>query len=166
YFPQEYSSNHRGRTKPEIVNDGRICAVPGWSVGLIESLPIIPRQGRGRTLAGRRQLEIGASPREYLQTLHTQAYQGETGTTLEDFVTRFLTHLETTNEISNDRYDDNALWFLGQYVTYVPRLKSDLVPTGWWHRPFGRLRLDAHRPGNKLCTSSWGASTVVRLPAP
>ena len=166
YFPQEYSSNHRGQTKLEVVDNGRICAVPGWSVGLVERLPIMPQQGRGRTLGGRRQLEIGASPREYLPTLQTQAYQGETGTTLEDFITRFLTHLETTNEISNDRNDDNALWFLGQYVTYVPRLKSDLVPTGWWHRPYGRVRLDAHRPGNKLCTRSWGGSTVVRLPAP
>jgi hypothetical protein len=160
YFPQEYSSNHRGQTKLEVVNNGCICAVPGWSVGLVESLPFMLQQGRGRTLGGRRQLEIGYSPREYLQTLQTEAYQGETGKTLEDFITKFLTHLETTNEVSNDRYDDNALWCLGQYV----KIKyAELVPTGWWHRDFGRARLDAHRTGNKLCTRSWGGSSTVRL---
>src|SRR5450756_2580399 len=52
YFPQEYSSNHRGQTKLEVVNNGRICAVPGWSVGLVESLPIMPQQGQGKTLGG------------------------------------------------------------------------------------------------------------------
>jgi len=29
YFPQEYSSNHRGQTKLEVVHNGQICAVPG-----------------------------------------------------------------------------------------------------------------------------------------
>ena len=158
YFPQEYSSNHRGQTKLEAVNDGRICAVPGWSVGLVESLPIMPQQGRGKTLGGRRQLETGSSPRDYLRTLQTQAYQGETGKTLEDFITKFLTRLETTDEVSNDMDDDNALWFLGQYV----KVKyGDLVPTGRWFRDVGRARLDMHRTGNRL--GSWGGSSTVRL---
>ena len=158
YFPQEYSSDHRGQTKLEVVNNGRICAIPGWSVGLVERLSIMPQQGQGKTL--------GFSPRDYLLTLQTQAYQGETGKTFEDFITKFLNHLETTNEVSNDRYDNNALWFLGQYVKYVEHVKSDLVPTGWWHRDFGRARLDAHRPGNRLCTRSWGGSSTVRLLKP
>jgi hypothetical protein len=163
YFPQEYSSNHRGQTKLEVVNDGRICAISGWSVGLVESSPIMPQQGQGKTLGGRRQLEIGSSPRDYLRTLQTQAYQGETGKTLEDFITKFLTHLETTNEVSNDVRDDNALWCLGQYlkITY-----AELVPTGRWHRDVGRARLDMHRTGNRLCTQSWGASSTVRLHRP
>jgi hypothetical protein len=58
YFPQEYSGNHRGQTKSEVVNNGRICAVPGWSVGLVESVPIMPGQGEGKTIGGRRQLEL------------------------------------------------------------------------------------------------------------
>jgi hypothetical protein len=166
YFPQEYSSDHRGQTKLEVVNNRLLCGVPGWSVGLVESLPTMPQQGRGKTVGGRKQLEIGFSPREYLRTLQTPSYQGETGKTVEDFITRFLTHLETTNEVSNDRHDDNALWFLGQYVKYVSRVRSDLVPTGWWHRDYGRARLDAHRPGNRLATRSWGGSSAVRLGKP
>jgi hypothetical protein len=160
YFPQEYSSNHRGQTKLVVINNGRICDFPGWSVGLVESFPIMPEQGQGRTLGGRRQLEIGSSPNEYLQTLQSEAYQGETGKTLEDFITKFLTYLEITNEVSNDVDDNNALWCLAQYLK-VPY--AELVPTGRWYRSVGRTRLDMHRTNNKLCTKSWGGSTTVRL---
>jgi len=52
------------------------------------------------------------------------------------------------------------------YVKYVEHLRSGLVPTGWWHRDFGRVRLDAHRPGNRRCTRSWGGSSTVRLIRP
>ena len=52
----------------------------------------------------------------------TALNQSKKGKTLEDFITKFLTDLETTNEVSNDRYDDNALWFLGQYVKYVKQV--------------------------------------------
>lgn len=163
YFPQEYCSNHRGQSKLEVVHNGRICAVPGWSVGLVESLPIMPQLGRGQTLGGRRQVETGSSPREYLQALQTEAYEGETGKTLEDFSIKFLTHLETTHEVSHDRHDHNGLWCLGQYV----KIKyAELVPTGWWHRDFGRVRLDMHRTGNKLCMKSWGGPSTVRLLRP
>jgi hypothetical protein len=163
YFPKDYSSEHGGNTKLQVIQDRKYCALPGWSIGLVENQPIRPAQGQGLTLAGRKQLEIGLSPREYLEILQTENYRGETGKTIEDFSIEFLTRLVSSHEISHDREDDNALWLLGQYVKYVQEVKTDLVPTGWWHREFGRLRLDAHRPGNKRCTRSWGAATTVRL---
>jgi hypothetical protein len=52
YFPQEYSSNHQGQTKKDVINNPRICAIPGWSVGLGESLPIMPQPGKGKTIGG------------------------------------------------------------------------------------------------------------------
>jgi hypothetical protein len=164
YFPRVHSDRHGGLKKPDAIHDGRFCAIPGWSVGLVESAPMLPKKGRGKILAGRKRLEIGSSPREYLQMLQAQAYQGETGRTHEDFLTSFLVRLETSGEISHDRSDDNGLWLLGEYVKHVARIRGGIVPTGWWIREFGRLRLDAHRPGNKLCAQNFGASTVVRLP--
>ena len=160
YFLQEYSVEYRGLTKLETIHNGCICAVPGWSVGLVENLPILPRPGQGKMLGGRKQLELGFSPREYLQILKMPAYQGETGRTLEDFIVKFLTHLATTNEVSNDVDDGNAFWCLAQYlkISY-----AELVPTGRWHRAVGRVRLDMHRTGNKQCTKSWGVATTVRL---
>ena len=160
YFPREYSSEHQGQTKLGAINNERICAFPGWSVGLVEGFPIMCGQGQGRTLGGRRQIETGFSPNEYLQTLQSEVYQGETGKTLEDFITKFLTHLETVNEVSNDLDDNNALWCLAQYLK-VPY--AECVPTGRWIRSVGRVRLDMHRTNNKRCTKSWGGSTTVRL---
>lgn len=162
YFPQEYKcNNHHGQTKSEVIDNKHICAFPGWSVGLVENLSKMPLPGQGKTLAGRKQLEIGNSPFEYLMTLQMKPYQGETGQTLEDFITKFLCNLESTNEVSNDVSDNNALWLLGNYlkISY-----AELVPTGRWHRSVGRLRLDMHRTRNKECTKSWGCSTIVRLP--
>ena len=160
YFPQEYSRNHRGQTKLDVIHNRQICAFPGWSVGLVESIPIMPGHGQGKSLGGRSQLEIGFSPNEYLETLRSQAYQGETGKTLEDFVINFLTHLETSNEVSHDVDDNNALWCLAQYmrISY-----ADVVPTGRWIRKVGRARLDMHRSNNKQCSQSFGASTTLRL---
>jgi hypothetical protein len=163
YFPREYSLNHHGLTKPQVIKNKLICAIPGWSIGLVEGLPTIPQPGQGMSLENRKQIEIGFSPREYLQALQTDAYMGETGKTVEDFITEFIIRLEMTGEVSNDRYDNNALWLLGNYVEYVEQVKSDLVPSAWWHRDYGRVRFDAHRPGNKHCTKSWGVSTIVRL---
>jgi len=160
YFPKEYSENHGGQAKAEVIINKNICAFPGWSVGLVESNPMVPQQGCGLTLGGRHQLEAGYSPREYLHLLQTEPYLGETGKTLEDFIIKFLTHLDATNEISNDRCDNNSLWCLGQYI----KIKyAELIPTGWWHRAYGRVRLDMHRTGNKRCTASWGGATTVRL---
>jgi hypothetical protein len=160
WFPREYSGNHQGQTKSEAISNRTICAVPGWSVGLVESFPVMPEQGHGIALGGRKQLEIGLSPREYLSILMTSPYEGETGRTLEDFLTEFLIRLETNNEVSNDINDSNALWFLGQYMK-IPY--AEVVPTGRWHRDIGRVRLDMHRTGNKLCTKRVGAATTVRL---
>ncbi|MHB8857398.1 MAG: hypothetical protein ACYC6K_12360 [Bellilinea sp.] len=162
YFPQEYSSSHRGQTKLEVIQNSQICAFPGWSVGLGESVPIMPAIGQGKTLGGRKQLEIGSSPNEYLQTLQAQAYQGETGKTLEDFMVKFLTRLETSREVSHDVKDNNALWCLGQYLK-IPY--AQVVPTGRWVRDVGRVRLDMHRTNNRQCAQSWGAATTVRFGA-
>jgi len=160
YFPEEYLVSHRGQTKSEVIANRRICAVPGWSVGLSESLPIMPGQGEGKIVAGRKQLEIGFSPNEYRSILQGQAYHGETGNTLEDFIVRFISRLEETGEVSNDIIDANALWCLAQYVK-IPY--ADCVPVGRWHRTLGRARLDMHRSNNKLCTKNCGGATVVRL---
>ena len=169
YFPQVYSAqNHRGFTKEEVMQTTRLCAVPGWSVGLIEPIPIMPGQGQGKVIGGRKQLEEYSTPRDYLKTLSAPAYQGETGWTPEDFLTHFITQLETTNQISHDRCDGNALWLLGMYVPNVmpssgdERYKMQLVPVGYWARDAGRkLYLTTHRTGNRL--KSCVARTMVRL---
>jgi len=162
YFPQAYTDrNHQGVTKEKAIQKTHLCAVPGWSVGLIESTPIMPQQGQDKIIGGRKQLEAYSTPCEYLQTLSTSPYQGETGWTPEDFLTHFITQLETTNQVSHDRYDSNALWLLGSYMPKsMPN--SLLVPVGYWSRDAGRkMHLTAHRTGNRL--KGWVARSIVRL---
>jgi len=162
YFPQTYTiRNHQGLTKKKVIRQTRLCAVPGWSVGLIEPIPIMPQQKQGKVIGERKQLEPYLTPRDYLRTLSTPDYQGETGWTPEDFLTHFITQLETTNQVSHDRYDRNALWLLG---TYMPNAMpyAELVPVGYWSRDAGRkMHLSAHRTGNRL--RGWVARSTVRL---
>jgi hypothetical protein len=162
YFPQAYTNrDHQGLTKEEVILETRLCAVPGWSVGLIEPIPIMPQQGQGKVIGGRKQLEAYSTPRDYLRTLSTPTYQGETGWTLEDFLTHFITQLETTNQVSHDRYDSNGLWLLGSYMpNSMPN--ALIVPTGNWSRDAGRrIYLGAHRTGNRF--RAWVARSTVRL---
>jgi len=164
YFPQAYTKNdHQGLTKEKVIHTAPLCAVPGWSVGLIEPIPIMPGQGQGKVMGGRKQLEGYSAPRDYLQTLSTPAYQGETGWTLEDFLTHFITHLETTSQVSHDRYDANALWLFG---SYIPDLmpKALVVPVGYWSRNVGRkIYMSAHRTANRF--KDWVGRSIVRLGA-
>ncbi len=162
YFPQIHlQTAHQGYNKAVVIHDTRYCAVPGWSVGLIEPMPVLPQPGEGKVIGGRKQLECYHTPRDYLQTLNSPAYQGETGWTLEDFLTCFITRLETTNQVSHDRFDSNALWLVGMYL---PDLKKtpNIVPVGYWSRDVGRkLYLSAHRTGNHF--KIIGARSMVRL---
>jgi hypothetical protein len=164
YFPQAYMKNdHQGLTKEKVIHTSPLCALPGWSVGLIEPIPIMSGQGQGKVMGGRKQLEGNSAPRDYLRTLSTPAYQGETGWTLEDFLTHFITHLETTNQVSHDRYDANALWLFG---SYIPDLmpKALVVPVGYWSRNVGRkMYLSAHRTANRF--KYWVGRSIVRLGA-
>ena len=161
YFPQAYTAHdHEGLTKEEVMQDTRFCAVPGWSVGLIEPIAIMPQPGEGKIIGGRKQLERYTAPRDYLQTLSHATYEGETGWTPEDFLTHFLTQLERTNQVSHARKDSNALWLLGAFMPNAMP-KALLVPVGYWAHNGGRLHLTAHRTGNRL--KDWVARSTVRL---
>ena len=164
YFPQAYTDcdHHQGLTKEEVIQKKHLCAVPGWSAGLIEPMPIMPQQGHGKVMGGRKQLEGYSTPHDYLRTLSTPPYQGETGWTQEDFLTYFMTRLEAENQVSHDREDSNALWLLGSYIPDLGgnRMKR-LVPVGYWARK--RLYLSVHRSANRFrcCV----ARSIVRLGA-
>lgn len=160
YFPITYTGDRKSQTKASVITNKNICAVPGWSVAFIEDMPLMPLPGKGEIIGDRKQLETSQSPREYMQILRGKEYHGETGMTIEDFITTFLIRLKKFHEVSNDISDSNALWCLGQYMQ-LPY--ADTVPTGRWHRDIGRIRIDLHRTGNKLCTKNCGASTMVRL---
>jgi hypothetical protein len=47
YFPQVYTKHdNKGLTKEEVINSTELCAVKGWSIGLIEAQAIMPHHGQ------------------------------------------------------------------------------------------------------------------------
>jgi len=99
YFPKEFSKeNHKGKTKQEIIKER-----DGFSVMFIEDLANIPRQGKGKEIKGRKQLEAGLTPNKYLEILKTNPiYQNETGMTPEEQIIYAIKHLEQTNQVIDD----------------------------------------------------------------
>jgi hypothetical protein len=161
YFPHTYSDLiNKGLTKEEVIQNKSLCAIPGWSIGLIEPANIL-HLGQDKISKERKHLEVDSNPRNYLQILNTATYQGETGWTLEDFLTNFIIQLETTNQVSYDRSNGNALWLLGSYIPNLGFGLCNLVMVGYWSRIRRGMDITAHRSGNNL--TCWVAQTMVRL---
>lgn len=140
YFPKQFDTNHGGKSKDKVITDSKICAAPGWSIGLVEDNKFLPIQGSGQTIGRRKQLENNSTPRGYVKSLQTGVYKGETGWTYEDVLTDFLVNLENTNEVSNEWYGKNGLWLVG---SYLPELAY--VPCSYWFRDVG-LSVNADKP--------------------
>lgn len=156
YFPKTYDTNHGGLSKEAVIHDPNICAIPGWSVGFVEPLAILPKQGEGKTMNGRKQLETGMTPIDFLQTLGTQPYQGETGRTPEDFLVDFLTRLQTTNQVSYEWQAHSALWLLGSYLP-----GTGDVPRAYWDRDYRQLSMVTF--DLRVSSELLGAASTVRL---
>jgi hypothetical protein len=59
YFPQRFEEAHGGRTKEELLAADPTAA---WQVLLVEGMSDLPREGQGRVIGGRRQIETGRTP--------------------------------------------------------------------------------------------------------
>ena len=160
YYPKEFSQNHQGKTKQELINEG-----DDWEIRLIEDLPDLPAQGMGQKANEERglqtdriPLEANHTPREYLQT--TQAdptYQAEDGLTPEGWLTYATTHLHETDKQIDDYRGKGKLCYL--FGSYFPA--DSRVPCGFWNRGFrqaylirfgpdGRLSINGARPSVKI----------------
>ncbi|HEX6977627.1 MAG TPA: hypothetical protein VF185_04740 [Patescibacteria group bacterium] len=156
YFPKQFDGNHKGKTKMEVISDPKICPIPGWSVGLVEDTPVLPQAGHGVTTSGRKQLETNLSPKDYIKALQGSVYKGETGWTYEDILTDFLVNLHNTNQVSNEYYENSAVWLVGSYLP-----GSAFVPYSSWDRGDGQLVVNAYDPG--VQNENLGVRSTVRL---
>ena len=139
YFPKEFSENHQGKTKQDILKKQG-----GWNVLLIEDLPNIPRAGKGKELKGRKQLEAGLSPQDYLKLLQTSPqYKNETGMTPEEQIAYAMLHLEQTNQvIDNWPGKGSESCQLGAFFSAF----TDRVPGAYWDRGSGQVVLVWRNP--------------------
>lgn len=153
YFPEEFSENHKGKTKQDILKKQG-----GFNVLLTENLPNIPREGKGEEIKKRKQLEAGQTPNQYLKTLQTDPqYQSETGMTPEEQIIYAINHLEKTNQVIDDYQGKGSLSYqLGAYLT-----ADGVVPRADWNRVGRRAGLDRGDPGNS--GSDRGVRVAVRV---
>src|SRR3989338_10131425 len=128
YSPERFDpKKHRGETKKEILEASQF---PGWQVLLIENLKDIPRQDKGQTIGGRKQIEANHTPHEYLELSHTEGHAKEQGLTPEAWQSLFLTRLEETDgEVLDDSQFGSAC-----YCIDADFPSSDLVPYASWSK--------------------------------
>ncbi len=151
YYPQKFDKeDHGGKTKEEL-----IAETGGWQIELIEDMPDLPAEGKGKTFAGRKQIEANQSPEEYLETQQTnKQYEGEQFTTPESQLSYFMQYLQKHNQVIDDwQGQGKTCWNAGAYFK-----GSGLVPDGDWNRSAKQFYLHRNRPdargGNDAARSS------------
>ncbi|MFA6428258.1 MAG: hypothetical protein WCW02_01815 [Candidatus Buchananbacteria bacterium] len=142
YFPQAYSkTTHQGKTKQELL------PTQAWQVLLLEDLPDLPAESKGKTVNGRQQPESNQSPNNYLKQLQTDPqYKGEQGLTPESWLVYALTHLAQTKQvIDNWEGSGKACWLLNSYFK-----ETDKVPSAYFDRSDARVFLDQYAPDDPV----------------
>lgn len=140
YFPKEFSNNHGGKTKKELLSSD---ISTGWNIWLVEDMPNIPREGKGQEVGKRHQLETNKTPHEYLKLLQTDSkYKNEGGLTPEADVMYALMNLEEKNQVTNDHDGKGSISYqVGAYF-----LSSGDVPYSCWDRGSRRADLSGGYP--------------------
>jgi hypothetical protein len=146
YFPERFDpKDHGGKTKKQILESSQF---PGWQVLLTEPLKRIPRQGKGQTIGGRKQIEANGTAHEYLALRQAEAYALEHGWTPEAWQAMFLTRIaETDGEVLDDYQDREgaACYCTGGYLP-----SSGDVPYAYWFRYDEQAYVDGDDPRSRL----------------
>ncbi len=166
YYPKALDpDNHQGISKDQLVTETK-----GFNVILTEKDIFLPQENDPKNLPinNRKRIENNKTPIEYLGLLTTDPqYQGESYLIIEDWLTQFITHLEQTNQVSNDWTDNNAAWLPGNYLppTLQERQQNPQalgkLPCGYWDRGARRARVGWGIPGRRA--SEWGVRPSVRI---
>lgn len=156
YYPQQFQKdNHGGLTKPELILKLQNSPCPGWNVLLLEDNAFLPQENQGKTINGRKQIENGKTPIDYLNLLQTQKpYHNESGLTIEDWLTQAILRLQTRDEVINDFNDGNSTFLIGNF------LKEGFLPRGCWDRYRRACVIRDDFPGYRY--TSYGVRSAVR----
>jgi hypothetical protein len=139
YYPQKFDkANHGGMTKEELIN-----ATGGWRIELIEDLPDLPAEKKGKTIKGRKQFEAGQSPEEYLEKIKTdKQYKGEQLSTPEAQLSYFMQYLQKHDQVIDDwEGQGKGCWNAGSYFK-----GEGGVPLATWARNRQRFYLYWNNP--------------------
>jgi hypothetical protein len=159
YDPKEFSANHGGKTKAQILAD--LAAAdklsPAWRIIMIEVDPNIPRAGKGKPVGGRPRIEANKTPNEYLEAIGTGEYQNESGMTPEEWLMQAITTLEEKNQVIDDWQGKGSI----AYNTGAYFQASGRVPYACWGRGARRGYLDRDDPTSR--SGGVGARSAVRV---
>jgi hypothetical protein len=143
YDPKEFSQNHGGKTKAEILAAAAGKLSPAWRIVLIEADPNIPRAGKGKPVGGRPRIEANKTPKEYLAAIGTGEYQNESGMTPEEWLMQAITTLEEKNQVIDDWQGKGSIAY--NTGAYFPA--SGYVPNACWYRDDRQAYLSRERSG-------------------
>jgi hypothetical protein len=153
YDPKEFSQNHGGKTKSQILAGQARTA---WRVILIEADPNIPQSGTGKDVGGRERLEANKTPNEYLAMIGEGQYKDEFGTTPEEWLMQAITMLEEKNQVIDDYQGNGKITY--NTGAYFP---SGGVPNAYWGRGDPRAGLAGSVPTSR--GGNLGARSAVRV---
>jgi len=158
---------HGGVTKAELLKQDPKQA---FQIYLLQQDPNIPRAGKGKAKAGRKQLEAGESPKAYLDTFQQadtdpdNPYHLEQGLTPEAALTLATLALDETNQVLGDfeakDASNNPLTSIS-FLTgaYLPSLDR-LLRFGWAR---GSRQADLYGGQVEGANAGIGAHSAVRI---
>jgi hypothetical protein len=126
YKPQEFSANHQGKTKAEIIQEKG-----PWQIIFVEDLTELPDEGKGQTINGRHQFEASKTSNDYLRLMQEEPqYLGEEGFNPENWLTLAITTIHQKNHII-DQWggQGKASFLISSYFKSIRR-----VPDALWVR--------------------------------
>ncbi|MBU1179890.1 hypothetical protein KJ885_03025, partial [Patescibacteria group bacterium] len=113
---------------------------------------------KGKNVKGRKQLEAGQTPNQYLEMLKTNPqYQNETGMTPEEQIIYAIKYLEQTNQVIDDYSGKGSVSY--QLGAFFPA--SGGVPRAGWYR--GRRAACLGGSGPEDSDSGDGVRAWVRV---
>lgn len=142
--PKEFSDNHQGKTDLEFLTT---LPFKGFEVILREKDLVIPREGKGEVIAGRKRLEAGKVFSDYLKIIKDDTqYKGETIFNTKSWLIAFLVNLEQTDFVMDDYQNEVDCVSIngGDYFS-----ASGFVPNADWDRVIQRAYLDGSDPGHR-----------------
>ena len=142
YFPNTFDkAKHQGKTKVELLKEENNNQA--WQILLLEDLPDLPAETKGKTINGRKQLEANQTPNDYLKTIQTQdQYQNEQGLTLESWLIYAITQLQEKNQAIDDwQGQGKSCYLTGSY-----QKKFGHVPNAYWNRDVRQANLNRFDP--------------------
>lgn len=154
--PKEFSSNHQGKTDMEFLTT---LPFKGFEVILREKDLVIPREGKGKVIAGRKRLEAGKVFSDYLKIINSEAqYKGETIFNTKNWLITFLANLEQTDFVMDD-YQNEVDCISINEGDYLPA--SGNVPNAYWARDYRRADMDGDSARNRY--EYYGVRSAVRV---